>query len=76
MRTIVSCKELNRLHLVCKFNDNTEKNIDLTPFSNSEVFGFLKDDTCKYHITNEKYHLEWHPFEADLSADTLWHIGF
>ncbi|TAF72222.1 MAG: DUF2442 domain-containing protein [Bacteroidetes bacterium] len=75
MRTIVSYKEIDRLQLIFTFDDHSEKKIDLTPYVNSEVFGFLKDKEASYAIKNEKYHLEWYPFDADLSADTLWHIG-
>lgn len=75
MRTITSFQEVNRFLLKCSFNDNTEKNIDLTQFINSEAFRFLKDNSSQYYITNEKYHLVWHPYDVDLSADTLWHIG-
>lgn len=75
MRKIVSFKEISATQLVCTFDNNVTKKIDLSPFINSEAFGFLKNKNAVYFLTNHKRHLEWQPQNVDLSADTLWHVG-
>lgn len=75
MREITHIEFKSNFDLVCQFNDNTTKLINLSEIAKSEVFQFLND---KNHITqfiNKGYYIEWPKYEADLSADTLWHLG-
>ncbi|TAF77658.1 MAG: DUF2442 domain-containing protein [Bacteroidetes bacterium] len=75
MRTLLSFSFLSPLELVCTFNDKTVKKINLSTIANSEAFSFLKDASHINTAVNHEYFLEWQNHEADLSADTLWHMG-
>ena len=75
MREITHIEFKSNYELICEFNDNSRKYIDLKPFADKEVFSFLNIDNHFKQLINKKYFIEWPMYEADLSADTLWHIG-
>ena len=75
MREITHIEFQSKYELICEFNDNSRKYIDLKVFADKEAFLFLKNENHFSELINKKYFIEWPAFEADLSADTLWHIG-
>ena len=75
MRELISIEAILPLTLKCKFNNNEIKVIDLNIIAEKPVFKFLLNDNDFKNFINKKYFIEWPTYEADLSADTLWHLG-
>jgi Protein of unknown function (DUF2442) len=75
MREIIDLSFSSSLELICMFNDKTIKHINLSEIAKSPVFHFLNDASHTHYVVNRNYFIEWPQYEADLSADTLWHLG-
>ncbi len=75
MRELISVEAILPFTLKCKFNNNETKVVDLNPMVEKPVFKFLLNGNNFKNFINKKYFIEWPMFEADLSADTLWHLG-
>ncbi len=74
MRAIIDIKFTSPLHGICVFSDKTVKHINLSEIAKSPVFHFLNDKNHINYLVNKIYYIEWPYYEADLSADTLWHL--
>ena len=74
MREIIDITFTSPLSATCVFNDKTIKHISLETIAKSPVFSFLNDTTHINFLINKGYYIEWPLYEADLSADTLWHL--
>ncbi len=75
MRKIIDIQFTSPLQATCVFSDNVTKYVNLTEIAKSPVFSFLNDKHHVNFLVNKNYFIEWTRFEADLSADTLWHLG-
>ena len=75
MRTISHISFQSNFYCIVTFGDDTVKSVDLNKFAKREVFHFLNDKNHISLVKNKIYYIEWEIYEADLSADTLWHIG-
>jgi hypothetical protein len=66
---------LDNRHLQFEFSNEESRVLDLESIKHYPVFDFLKDDKNigKFVITGG--HIEWTEFEADISADTIWHLS-
>jgi hypothetical protein len=62
-----------QLHVI--FEDGAQKQFDLKPYFQFPAFSILKDEKIFSEVVNKNYFIEWHDYEIDLSADTLWHDG-
>lgn len=75
MKKLKSVIPLDDYTLACVFDDGMEKIADIKPFLQSEVFNSLLDLVKFKKVKNNLFFVTWLDEEADLSADTLWHIG-
>jgi hypothetical protein len=75
MRTIISLIPMDDYQLLVKFDDGTEKKVDIKPYLQLPVFSILKDINIFQKVKNHGYFIEWQGEEIDMSADTLWHDG-
>jgi len=73
MHTLKSIEIIPQYKLKCYFTDNRVKEVDLSSLLHKSAFEFLKNSENFYKIKNKHYFVEWEGFDADLSADTLWH---
>lgn len=76
MRTLINIKALDDFRLECTFNDGSKRIADIKPFLDKEVFKPIANQyVFSSALYNGGYFVEWKNHEADLSADTLWHIS-
>ena len=76
MRKIILVTPLNNFQLLVKFDDGSQKKVDMNPYFETPVFSVLKTDEEAFKkVVNREYYIEWPALELDLSADTLWHDG-
>ncbi len=75
MLTLLDITPKANLQLICVFSNGVTKNVDLTTIATTPAFLFLHTEQYFTSVKNKGYFIEWTNFEADLSADTLWHIG-
>ncbi|MDP8242685.1 MAG: DUF2442 domain-containing protein [Candidatus Hinthialibacter antarcticus] len=70
---IIEAKPLTEFHVALKFNDGHEKEIDLLPFLNGQVFEPLKNDPALFRqISLEGGTLCW-PTGADIDPYVLYY---
>ncbi len=74
MRKITFAEKLDSKHLRFEFSTHETKTLDLDLILNYPVFSFLNDEKNISKFVVKGSYIEWTEFEADISADTIWHL--
>lgn len=75
MQKITCFSVLDDTHIMFEFLTKQKKTLDLENLWNYPVFVFLKDAKNVSKLKNFGSYIEWTDFEADISADTIWHFS-
>lgn len=73
MHTLKNIEIAPNYFLRCIFENDEVKELNLSSLKERPAFAFLENPKNFYSLKNKGYFIEWEGFDADLSADTLWH---
>lgn len=75
MKKIIAIEVIDNQHIMFEFMHNEKKVLDVSTIWNYPVFLFLKHENNLFKVKNNGTNIAWNEFEADLSAETIWHLS-